>query len=312
MPLVSIIVLNWNRPEDTIEVLNDLRRQTYDNIEMVLVDNASDDGSAEKIEHSMNDVKVIRSSENLGVPGGRNLGIENASGEILFFIDNDAFLEEDGIKKIVERFNDEARVGIISCRIDDYYSGELDHGSWVYPKAQLKEARRNFETYSFCGCGFAVRRAVFDSAGLLPACFFFCREEDEFSIRAIKLGYRLLYCGDVVVRHKTSPEGRYEGPERLTYCLRNLLITIWTHFPLRQSITMTLFRLLVYAEKGRRAGSWKVAPVGLKEAVQLMRAASIKRNPMDGETWKRYKDLNLNLQMHWWQIDRIRQEFGGK
>ena len=74
---------------------------------------------------------------------------------------------------------------------------------------------------------------------------------------------------------------------------------------------MTVFRLAVYAEKGRKSGSWKVAPIGFFQAMRMKRDFEIRRTAMDKKSWKRYCELNLNMNMHWWQVKRIREEFGG-
>lgn len=291
-------------------VIADLRRQTYRNREIILVDNASSDDSADRIEATFPEVKVIKAKTNLGVPGGRNLGIESARGEIIFFLDNDAYLESDGLTKIIDAFRNKPGLGIISCHILHYGSNNMDFGSWVYPKAQLVNSSKCFITYSFCGCGFAVRKKVFEEAGLLQDGFFFCREEDEFSIRVLRLGYDIRYFGNIHVYHKTSPEGRYEGPERLTFCLQNLLLTIWAYYPLWPAITMTFFRLVVYLEKGRRAGSMMIVPRGLNGALRNRKRFKLGRQPMEKAMWKKYRQLNPNLDIHWWQVRRIREEFG--
>lgn len=307
--LVSVIILNWNRASETLATIADLRDQSYPWTEIILVDNASEDGCAEMVEKDFPEVKLVRAEKNLGVPGGRNLGIDHADGEILFFLDNDALLEKNGIDKIVKEFDLDPDVGIISCKILDFYTGKIDYDSWRYSKRQLVQAHQKFETYAFCGGACAMRKIVVDDIGMLQDELFFSREEDEFALRAFMGGYKILYCGDIVVKHKSSSSGRYEGSDRLAYSLRNLLLIIWTYLPVWPAFKMTLYRIIIFGEKGRRVGSWSVVPRGFIDAVRLRKRIDMPRNPMDRKSWKKYSKLDLNFQLHWWEWKKIRHEF---
>ena len=99
-PLVSIIIVNWNRKEDLLFVLKKIHEDnTYENIEVIIVDNGSDDGSIIEVPKKYPNFKYINLSSNLGCEEGYNIGVLNSSGEILIYLDSDAYIEKGGIKK---------------------------------------------------------------------------------------------------------------------------------------------------------------------------------------------------------------------
>ncbi|MEO2166766.1 MAG: glycosyltransferase family A protein [bacterium] len=97
LPLVSVVVLNFNGEEVLSRCLESLDRQTHPNYEIIVVDNASSDASLAILEAHLPSAKltVVRSETNRGVPGGRNLGVLHAQGEIVAFIDNDGYARPD-------------------------------------------------------------------------------------------------------------------------------------------------------------------------------------------------------------------------
>ena len=97
-PKVAIIILNWNQKAYSIEALESLEKVNYPDREVFFVDNASEDGSPEEIEHRFPWVRMIRNTENLGVAGGRNRGLREAlktDAKYIVFLDNDAIYAED-------------------------------------------------------------------------------------------------------------------------------------------------------------------------------------------------------------------------
>lgn len=283
-----------------------LRRQRFSSREIILIDNASSDGSVDRITAEFPEVRVIASPVNLGVAAGRNLGAERAAGEIVFFLDNDALIDETVLEKIVAAFSNRPRLGIISLHIKDHLNGGLDPECWIFPRTITARAGEIFPAYSFCGCGFAVRHRLFYELGGLRDAFFFCGEEDEFAIRALNKGFGIEYRGDIVVWHRHSPKERFQGSRRLSFCLRNRLLTIWMHYPFRQAVRMTMIRCASYAIKGGRAGSYSLVPMACFSAALLWRRAGLRRFPMEAAVWSRYCKLNNNLSIRWLCWRRIR------
>ena len=115
-PLVSIIIVTWNRKDDVLESVRSVYVQDYPEFEVIVVDNASTDGTAEALREAYPQVRVIELGQNVGASGGRNYGIEVAGGEIIFTLDSDASLQKDTLERVVRKLKEEPDVGILSCK----------------------------------------------------------------------------------------------------------------------------------------------------------------------------------------------------
>ncbi len=105
-PLVSIMILNWNRTNETIRAIDSALKQSYHEIEIIVIDNGSDDKKiGQKISSLNADIKYYQLDKNYGCPGGRNRGIGFCNGEFIFFVDNDGILHKDAIKMQFKLFN---------------------------------------------------------------------------------------------------------------------------------------------------------------------------------------------------------------
>lgn len=122
-PNISIVIVNWNGKRWLKKCIDSLLNQTYSFFEVIFVDNASFDGSVEFLESNYRDsrIKIIKSKENLGFAGGNNLGIKNARGEYLLLLNNDTWVDENFLSRLISNFIDN-KCDVISPRIGDYYS----------------------------------------------------------------------------------------------------------------------------------------------------------------------------------------------
>ena len=116
-PLVSIAIVTWNRKEDLSTAIESCRKQTYRNIEIVVADNASSDGTYEFLVENHPDIKVVRIDRNLGCCPGRNLAMANCSGEIVFCFDDDGFLDSKCVERIVSDFQANEDVAVVACNV---------------------------------------------------------------------------------------------------------------------------------------------------------------------------------------------------
>jgi len=113
-PLVTVNILSWNRKEDLRESLIELKKTTYPNIELIVVDNASTDGSPEMVEREFPYVKLIKMPKNIGIAGW-NIGFEKANGKYIMVLDDDSYPAPDAIELMVEEFEKaDEDVGIIA------------------------------------------------------------------------------------------------------------------------------------------------------------------------------------------------------
>ena len=215
MRLISIVIISFNRPKETIESIHNVmfELEEVEGVakELIVINNGStvDYSSVDAYirDHNL-EINYIDNPDNLGVSGGRNIGITEAKGDCVVFIDDDAvFKKKDGLKVLHKKFQEyeSQGVAIIGFGIENYFSGEPDHP--VKDQQRLAE-QDEFLNNIFWGCGFAVKKEVFDSIGKFDDGFFYGMEEYDFTYRAMEQGFKILFTKNIIVLHKVSQKGR--------------------------------------------------------------------------------------------------------
>jgi GT2 family glycosyltransferase len=247
LPLVSAVVVSWNRRDDISRCLRSLTLQSYPRLEIILVDNKSNDGVVQMVRREFPQVRVIENGENLGCGPARNVGYAAAAGEYLMQIDDDATIEPLGVTKLVDLFEAEPQVGAIAFRIVSFPSG--------------RDCTADFDRYTknFWGAGAAIRSSVWRQAGPYPRKEYFSTEEFDFCLRVYDAGYRVRYLPEVTVNH--YPAGQRQRIEgwRLKYALASWLWIFPKYFPWRLVPIFwarVLVSYLLLAVKHRRIGTY--------------------------------------------------------
>jgi len=264
-PLVSVVLVNWNRVGDILDNIRWLRNQTWSNLEIIVVDNGSQDQSLTELRKT-DGIRLIELSENFGPARARNEGIQFAKGEFILLLDSDSYLGRTGLSKLVGRMQSDASIGIIGCRIMNWFSGDIDQ--WFYPQSYERMGDTEFETYSFSGAGALLRTSAVEQAGGFWDELFIYNEEVELSIGVIRSGYRIIYFPDVPVFHRMSPKGRVPTSRFFYYQIRNWIWILYRHYPFwSRSIRVSLLSA-VYLIKGLRAGYTAACLRGIRDGLR--------------------------------------------
>ena len=296
-PAISVIILSWNRKIDTLDAIRSALSQAIPDLEVVVIDAGSTDASADAIARDFPDVRLIRLDANLGVAGNRNVGIRNSTGEVLFFLDNDAVLKPHALAKTVEFFNSWPTIGAIGVKVVIDPGSRIDEGSWIYPFSLSNYAESTFLTYTFTGGAGAIRRSALERVGGFWEPLFFSREEEDLAFRLMEAGYDIAYVPNIEVGHKKSPAARTPPGRKLALDLRNMLWVTWRHLPILASIRLTMLRTLLYLWRGIRGGYVGDVISGLSEAIGGWPCAWRTRKPISADTYRRYSDLNPRLRV---------------
>ena len=214
-PRVSVILVNYKGVEDTltaIKYLTDLPEYPS-NLEIVVVDNASDDGSLEKLRASEKDIVLVASPTNSGFAGGCNLGARKATGEIVAFLNSDARPDTKWVSAALESFDSYENVGAVASQVLTWEGTHVDYsgagltwygmgyrpltGDPVNKKPQ-KQAPVLFGT----GSAMFVRRSVFEALGGFDESFFMFFEDVDFGWRLNLAGYTYLYQPQSIAFHR--------------------------------------------------------------------------------------------------------------
>ena len=237
-PLVYIIVVNWNGKDITLECLQSLQQVSYANRRVLVVDNASTDGSAKAIRESFPEVELLQSDTNLRFSGGNNLGIRHAmshGAELLLLMNNDTTVHPDFLSHLVSRIQSAGRVGMTVPKI--YYEaepstiwfagGEISFWTGTMRHTGIRESDsgqydqvRDIDYAT--GCCILTTRTMVEEVGLLDETYFMYSEDADWSMRARKMGYRILFEPQAKIWHKVSVAA---GGNLSLYKLKNKLVS---------------------------------------------------------------------------------------
>lgn len=230
LPLVSVLMLAWNRREEVEIGLREMRRMTYPNIEFVVVDNGSTDGTARFVYENFPEVKVVQLHTNTGMTG-YNVGLATARGKYVIMLDDDSHLAPDAVAKMVKAWESEenASVGAMAFRVLNPHNGSLVTHLWEERLGNVEPGRER-EITSFAACGAAVKRKMLDEVGYFDDDFFLYATEDDLSIRIWNAGYKIVYEPRCVSYHRESRKQRNWG--RYGFGFRNATWFNIKHLPL--------------------------------------------------------------------------------
>ena len=242
--VVSVILVNYKGAEDTIACLRyfDQVEWPADRLELIVVENDSQDGSAEAVAEACPDVRVLPSGANLGFAGGCNFGVENATGEYVAFLNNDARPGSTWVSAAVEAMVSDPRIGAVASKVLDWdgklvdfvdgsltwfgmgYKREaewIDDGSYETPKDVL------FGT----GAAMFMRAEVFREVGGFDERFFMFYEDVDLGWRLNLLGYTVRYVPGSVAYHRHHVTMKKFGNFRESYLLeRNALLSMYKNY----------------------------------------------------------------------------------
>jgi GT2 family glycosyltransferase len=240
IPQVTIILLHWNAYTDTKACLESLLAITYPAYTLLLVDNASSDGSAAKLAAEFPTVKLVHNEANLGFAAGNNAGIRYALTEnpdYILLLNNDTVVKSDFLEAAVQYGQRHPEVGLIGGKIFFHESpdriwdagGEIDwlrgHGKRKGGKEMDRGQYDSPRLTTFVtGCMMLIRRDVIETVGLLPEEYFFGVEEWDYSVQVARSGYQLAYVPDFVCWHKVGGSHAHLEPKWVYNYLRSRLL----------------------------------------------------------------------------------------
>ncbi len=232
---LSIITINYNGLKDTCALIESI--PFNDKMEVIIVDNASENNEAEQISNRFPDVKVIKSDKNLGFAGGNNLGIKASKGKFLFLVNNDTYFKDFNIHSLIDRLNSDPNIGIVCPKIKFAWPPQPIQFAGYTPLSKItirnqaigfgEEDHGQYETahptpYAH-GAAMLIKREAIDKVGLMPECYFLYYEELDWSMMFTRVGYQIWYEPKCTIYHKESQATGQNSPLRTYYITRNRL-----------------------------------------------------------------------------------------
>ncbi len=286
---VSYIILTRNRKGDLRENLLELQKQNYSDLEIIVADNGSNDGTQELVKKEFPKVCLVDLGYNSGVTKGRNAGIKAATGDILIFVDDDAVLRDrEATNKVVTKFAANQKLAILGFREKNYFAPS-EPIQWHFPGKKADEyGDREFSTCYYPGAGHAMRKSYLEKVGLYPDYFFYSTEELDLSYRILDAGYEIKYTPTVEVFHKISPQTRTSF--RYYFDLRNQIWFAMRLLPWPTAIGHATYWLLKVTYLGFPGNLPKVAQ-SFYAAIKNREKALVDRKPLKPETLSLIKTL---------------------
>lgn len=221
---LSIVIPAWNAKPFLEDCINSIERSGFKDKEIIIVDNASSDGSIEKIAGLYPHIKFIKNKINVGVSPASNQGVQASTGKYILLLDADTIIQDNALQELTNYMDNHPDVGLCGAMLR-YQNGDLQHSAQRFPVLNTKLARifpdsrwskkiltgdeyRNFTydkpvevDYLLGACHFISRKAL-ESVGPLDDRLFYGPHDCDYCLRMHLAGWRVIYNPDAVIIHR--------------------------------------------------------------------------------------------------------------
>jgi GT2 family glycosyltransferase len=277
---VTAVILNTNRREDTLACLASLAASTYPALDVIVLDNASTDGSVDAIGAAFPQVRVIGLTENLGYAGNNNVGIQAAldgGADWVFVLNEDTVMAPDCIEALVAAGQQSPRIGMAGPRIYHYEPPTMIQSAGGYLTGAWKSGHLRANEYEdeaavgagvqaagasqapylvewITGCAMLVRRSAIEQVGMIDARFFYYWEETDWCRRVGQAGWQIVHVPAAKLWHKGVQPNYQPSPSVTYYNTRNRFLFM------SKGAAPLLAWCAVWAEVIRTGLSWSLLP----------------------------------------------------
>ena len=302
---LAVIVPNYNGKKFLKDCFESIKKQN-NILEVIIIDNGSDDGSVEFIKEKYPEYILIENKENLGFSKAVNQGIKISSAEYCFLLNNDVELEIDCASKLLKCIEKDKNIFAVASKMVQFHDRDKldDVGDeytvlgWTKKVGDGRSSKlysHEREIFSACAGAALYRRCIFDTIGYFDENFFAYMEDVDIGYRAKIYGFKSVYCSDAVVYHHVSAtSGSRYNSFKIRLAARNNVYVPYKNMPWPQLLLNLIFLLigfmikyLFFVSKGH--GNDYIA--GLKEGI----------NSLDKIDKIKYenKRLNIYLKIEW-------------
>lgn len=281
---VSIVIPNYNGIKFIKNCLDSLVTQTEKDFEIIVIDNASTDGSAELVQNTFDYVKLIKLDKNYGFCKAVNEGIKASIAKYVILLNNDTEVKESFVEELLRVMEKSDRIFSCSAKMLQLYNKKLidDAGDyycalgWAFARGKSKPATRfdnNNEIFAACAGAAIYRKVIFEEIGYFDEEHFAYLEDIDIGYRARIHGYKNMYAADAIVHHAGSGvSGSAHNEFKVRLASKNSIYLIHKNMPFLQILLNLpfliigfLIKTLFFAKKG--LGTTYV--LGLKKGLQL-------------------------------------------
>lgn len=261
-PLVSIITVNFNQAKITGELIQSLQNCTYKHIEILVVDNGSKE-DASVIKKQFPFITLILSEKNLGFAGGNNLGLKQAQGALILFINNDVEVSPGFLEPLIAQLIRQEQTAAVSPKIKYFTPGNTIQyaGSYAVDPFTLRNSHigtgetdqgqynePRLTSYAHGAC-MLVKKSVIETIGSMDEQFFLYYEEQDWCEQMNRKGYNIYYVPGSEVLHKESVSTGKNSPLKTYYLSRNRILFARRNFKGLQFLISMLYLTFISIPK---------------------------------------------------------------
>lgn len=307
-----MIIPNWNGLAHLPVCLDGLSAQTYTDLEIILADNGSTDGSVDYVNSNHPLVRVVQLGRNAGFSAACNAGIRAATGEFVVLLNNDTKPEPTWLERLVVALEGTPEAGFAASKVLHFDSPhEIDsvgdgYSIWRgggYNLGAREPAGGYSEpawVFGACAAAAAYRRSLFGEIGLFDEDFFLNFEDVDVSLRAQLAGHRCIYVPDAVVLHKRGASRKGVPPEVRAGAFRN---KIWVS---AKSLPWSLLLLVILATSMRFAR--KVAKRNVRRLVYALRLREPRPPVEEVDPWLGNLGFRWTVKAWKWALPSVRRK----
>lgn len=303
IPKVAVVILNWNGIKHLREFLPSVLSSVYPNLDIIVGDNASTDGSVEFIRQEYPSVQVIQNDDNYGFTGGYNRVLAKVEADYYILLNSDVEVSAGWIKPVVELMESDPLIAAAAPKIRAYNQKEyFEHAgaaggfidAYGYPFCQGRifyeieqdkgQYQQSGEVFWATGAAMFVKSKCWRDAGGFDERFFAHMEEIDLCWRLKNMGYKVIYCAESEVFHLGGGTLNVENPFKTYLNFRNNLLLLANNLPFWRAtfviiirIWMDLLALFRFLSEGKRRDAWAVSRAHQNFVLGLFKKNKTKR-----------------------------------
>lgn len=239
--MISVIILNFNGKRYLEKCLSSLESQTYRDFEVIVVDNASSDGSVDYLKAGFPLVRIVENKKNLGFAGGTNSGIRRAEGEYILTLNNDTQVDRRFLECLAEPMQSDKSVGVCASKMllpDGRINSAgicLSRSGAAWDRGMFEQDHGQYdcqqEVFGACAGAALYRKEMLDEIGLFDEDFFLYMEDVDLAFRAKLAGWKCVYVPEAVVYHHHGGTAGFGSDLAVYYGNRNVIWYAVKGFP---------------------------------------------------------------------------------
>lgn len=288
---ISVVIPYFKRGEIFDRGLDSVLRQEYENKEIIVVDNHSQDDLRQRIMARHVGIKLMELPENVGACAARNVGARDATGDILVILDDDAgFMSPLELSRLAKIFDQRPDVHVVAFQVCDPITGQLCLRDWCHPCYWKEFAQTEFETDHFGEGASAFRREVFEKTGGYYEPLFYGAEGLDMELRVMDRGFKIIYTPEVRVWHQVSGKAR-TNDRQYYYFTRNYIWMAYRNYPLWAGARFLSFKVAMMLYLTIRVGCYGSFVRGVWDGIRGLHRLRQDRKPISRTTMRHWLDL---------------------